>query len=73
MVLVYSDDKKLTFELLNKGSELSKELDTKLTAVIIGKSDDALANEYIAYGADYVFVAETDIDIITTKSIKSYS
>ena len=57
MVLVYSDDKKLTFELLNKGSELAKELGTKLTAVIIGKSDDALANEYISYGADNVFVA----------------
>jgi electron transfer flavoprotein alpha subunit len=62
MVLVYSDDKKLTIELLNKGSELAKDLGTKLTAVIIGKSDDALANEYIAYSADDVFVAETDLD-----------
>ena len=62
MVLVYSDDKKLTLELLNKGSELAKELGTKLTAVIIGKSDDALANEYITHGADNVFVAETDLE-----------
>jgi len=62
MVLVYSDNKKLTFELLSKGSELSKDLGKKSTAVIIGKSDDALANEYIAYGADSVFVAETDVD-----------
>jgi len=62
MVLVYSDDKKLTFELLNKGSELAKELGTKLTAVIIGKSDDALAKECIAHGADNIFVAETDLE-----------
>jgi len=62
MVLVFSDNKKLTFELLSKGSELAKGFGKKLIAVIIGKSDDALANEYIAYGADKVFVAETDLD-----------
>jgi electron transfer flavoprotein alpha subunit len=62
MVLVYSEDKKLTFELLNKGSELAKELGEKLTAIIIGKPDDSLSQEYISYGADNVFVAETDID-----------
>lgn len=62
MVLVYSDDKKLTFELLSKASELGKDLGTKTTAVIIGKADDALAKEYIAYGADNVYVAETSID-----------
>ena len=39
MVLVFSDDKKLTFELLNKGSELAKDLGEKLTAIIIGKID----------------------------------
>ncbi len=62
MVLVYSDDKKITLELLSKGSELAKELGKKQTAVIIGKTDDALAKEYIAHGADKVFVAETDLD-----------
>jgi electron transfer flavoprotein alpha subunit len=61
MVLVFSDDKKLTYELLNKGSELAKELGEKLTALIIGKGDDSLAKEYISYGADNVFIAETDI------------
>ena len=60
MVLVYSDDKNITFELLGKGSELAKDIGTKLTGVIIGKSDDNLAKEYIAYGADNVFLAETD-------------
>jgi len=62
MVIVYSDDKKLTFELLSKGSELAKGLGKKLTAVIIGKADDNLAKEYISFGADNVFIAETSID-----------
>ena len=62
MVLVYSDDKKLTFELLNKGKELTKELGKKLTAVAIGKHEDTHANEYIAHGADNVFIVETEIE-----------
>lgn len=62
MVIVYSDDKKLTFELLSKGSELAKGLGKKLTAVIIGKADDNLAKEYISFGADNVFIAETSMD-----------
>jgi len=61
MVVVFSDDEKLSLEMLSKGSELAKELGKKLTAVIIGKSDDTLANKYIAYGADKVVVAETDL------------
>lgn len=62
MVLVFSDDKKLTFELLNIGSKISKELNEKLIALIIGKSNDALAQEYISYGADNVFIVETELD-----------
>jgi electron transfer flavoprotein alpha subunit len=72
MVLVYSDDKKLTFELLNKGSELAKELGEKLAAIIIGKSDDTLSQEYISYGADNVFIAETDIDQFKAEEYSIY-
>jgi electron transfer flavoprotein alpha subunit len=72
MVLVFSDDKKLTFELLNKGSELAKELGEKLTAVIIGKTDDSLSQEYISHGADNVFIAETDIDKFKAEEYASY-
>jgi electron transfer flavoprotein alpha subunit len=61
MVMVYSDDKKLTFELIAKGTEIAKDFGKKTTALIIGKADDALAKEYISYGADNVFIAETDI------------
>jgi electron transfer flavoprotein alpha subunit len=62
MVLVYSDDKKLTFELLNKGKEIGKNLGKKVTAIIIGKINDAVAKEYISQGADKVLILETDID-----------
>ncbi len=62
MVLVFSDKKNLTNELLSKGRELSDELGEKLITVIIGKNDEKLANEYIAYGADEVFNVETKID-----------
>ena len=72
MVLVYSDDKKITFELLNKGSELAKELGEKLTAIIIGKPDDTLSQEYISYGADNVFVAETDVDQFKAEEYSVY-
>jgi electron transfer flavoprotein alpha subunit len=57
MVLVYSDDKRLTLELLHKGSELAKELQKKLIAVAIGH--DAHANEFVSHGADMVVVVET--------------
>jgi electron transfer flavoprotein alpha subunit len=62
MVLVYSDNKNLTLELLHKATELSKETDKKTIAVIIGKPDESLAKEYIAYGADTVIIAETDVE-----------
>jgi len=57
MVLVYSDDKKLTLELLNKASELGKELHKKVIAVTIGHEE--YATEYIECGADLVIIAET--------------
>ncbi len=62
MVLVYSDNKKIVFEMLSKAAELAKENKSDVTAVIIGKADENLAKEYISYGADKVFIAETDID-----------
>jgi electron transfer flavoprotein alpha subunit len=62
MVLVYSDNKNLTVELLSKANEIAKELGKKSTALIIGKRDESLANEYISYGADKVIIAETDVD-----------
>ena len=67
MVLVYSDNKNLTIELLSKGSELSKEFKEKLMTVIIGKSDEKLANEFISYGADEVYIIENDMDFFKSE------
>jgi electron transfer flavoprotein alpha subunit len=67
MVLVYSDNKKLTIELLSKGSELAKVLGEKLIAVIIGNADDNLANEYISFGADEIYIGECDLDFFKSE------
>ncbi len=56
MVLVYSDNEKLTRELLAKGRELADALGKNVTAVVIGPGDTA--DELIKYGADKVIVAE---------------
>ena len=57
MVLVYADKERLAYELLGKGREIANELHLPLTAVVIGKEENA--KEYISHGADKVFVAET--------------
>jgi electron transfer flavoprotein alpha subunit len=59
MVLVYSDDKKLTLELLNKAQELGKELHKKVIAVTIGHEE--FAKEFLEHGADVVIVIETSL------------
>ncbi len=60
MVLVYSDEPKLTLELIAKGKGLAEELGKQVTAALIGKADEDQANEYIHYGADQVFIGELD-------------
>jgi electron transfer flavoprotein alpha subunit len=57
MVLVYSDDKKLSLELLTKATELAKELHKKVIAVLIGHEE--YAKEFVEHGADIVIVVET--------------
>lgn len=69
MVLVYSDDKKLVFELLNKACELAKELGKKVNAVIIGEDD---AKGCISYGADNVIVVETDLKYFKAEEYTDY-
>ena len=61
MVLVYSDNKNLTIEILSKAVELAKEQKKKVITTIIGKPDETLAKEYIAYGADIVINSETSL------------
>jgi len=57
MVLVYSEDNKLTLELLRKAKELAHDLHKKVIAVSI--SHEEHAKEFLKHGADIVIVAET--------------
>ena len=56
MVVVFSDNKAFTFELLSKARELADAQNKHVTAVIIGT--DTASKDYIAYGADQVFVID---------------
>ncbi len=60
MVLAYAGKKQLMLEMLGKGRELANELEKELTAVIVGDENHALAEEYIQYGADKVFLIRTN-------------
>ncbi len=62
-VFIYAQqvDNKLSgiaFELIGKGKELAKDLDTTVTAVLIGSDVKALADELGEYGADRVIIVD---------------
>lgn len=48
----------ITFELLGKAKDLAKDLDTNVTAVLIGSGVKGLCDELAAYGADRVIVVD---------------
>ena len=48
----------VAFELLGKGKELAKDLNTEVTAVLIGSSVKNLADELAVYGAEKVIVVD---------------
>ena len=48
----------VAFELLGKGKDLAKDLDTEVTAVLIGSGVMGLADELAVYGADKVIVVD---------------
>ena len=49
---------KISFELLGKANALAKDLNTKVTAVLIGYNVKQLADELAKYGADNVIVVD---------------
>lgn len=62
-VWVFAEQKRgeiapVVHELLGKGTELAEQLETKLTAVLLGSDVAALAAELIAYGAHQVIVVD---------------
>ncbi|MBS3817847.1 MAG: electron transfer flavoprotein subunit alpha/FixB family protein [Candidatus Thermoplasmatota archaeon] len=62
MVLIYSDDKDTTKELIAKGRELADETGGQVTSVIIGEGGEEVANELIYHGSDEVILANADIE-----------
>ena len=62
MVLVYSDDDAISFEMLGKASGLAKETGEKVNALIIGPNDDNVVKQYFSHGADKVISVESGLD-----------
>ncbi|MBN2246208.1 MAG: electron transfer flavoprotein subunit alpha/FixB family protein, partial [Candidatus Aminicenantes bacterium] len=60
MIIVYSDDKKLMFELLAKGREIADCLNKPLVGVSIGKSAFGSELDLIHHGADQVVTIGVD-------------
>ena len=58
--LEHNKPARVGFELLGVGRTLANARNVPLSAVIIGKDIKNLAAEYIAYGADKVYVADDD-------------
>ena len=44
----------VSFELIGKGKELANDLDTEVTAVVLGSKIDAMGKELARHGADRV-------------------
>ena len=48
----------VAFELLGKGKDLAKDLNTEVTAVLVGSGVEGLADQLAEYGADKVIVVD---------------
>lgn len=57
-IMAYSEDKDTLLELLSKGRKLGDQLQTEVSAVLLGEKVKAEASELAAYGADKVYVVE---------------
>lgn len=61
LIFVQQVDNKVTsvsYELISKGKELARELDTKVTAILLGYKVDALCANLAKYGADKIVVVD---------------
>lgn len=52
---------KVSLELVGKGKELAEKLNTQLVAVLLGHNTDENAKELLAYGADKVLAADSEL------------
>ena len=71
-IFVQQVDNKVTsvsYELISKGKELAKELDTSLTAVLLGFKVEALCANLAKYGADKIIVVDDpELETYTTEA-----
>ncbi|MCR1900316.1 electron transfer flavoprotein subunit alpha/FixB family protein, partial [Irregularibacter muris] len=70
-VFVEQMDKNITgvsYELIGKGKELAKDLDTEVTAVLLGYDISQLPDKLAAFGADKVIVVDhKELEIYRTE------
>lgn len=70
-IFVQQVDNKITgvsFELIGKGKELAKDLNTEVTAVLLGSKVKELADQLAVFGADKVVVVDDPaLDVYTTE------
>jgi electron transfer flavoprotein alpha subunit len=57
-VLVFSEKYDLMLEMIGKGREIAKELQTELAVALVGSNVQKKASELIKYGADKVFLVD---------------
>lgn len=57
-ILVFSEKDDLAFELVSKGQEFGAALNMELAAALLSDEASSRADEYFAYGADRVYMAE---------------
>ena len=57
-ILIFSEKDDLAFELVSKGKEFAATLNMGLAAALLGEGASAKTDDYFAYGADRVYVAE---------------
>ncbi|MBC7960950.1 MAG: electron transfer flavoprotein subunit alpha/FixB family protein [Vallitaleaceae bacterium] len=71
-IFVQQVDNKVTsvsYELISKGKELAKELDTSLTAVLLGFKVDTLCANLAKYGADKIIIVDDpELETYTTEA-----
>jgi len=55
-VIIFSEQRDGAFELLTKGREIAKQLNTELSALVIGDKDDKNLRSYSEFGAQRIFL-----------------
>lgn len=62
----------IAFELIGKGKELAKDLDTDVTAVLLGSNVKGLADQLAEYGADQGYrCGRSDAGSLQNRALRS--